>query len=50
VQSAPDVISCGGKQITAAVRAATRTIPILSVSDDMAAEGLIPSLAHPGGM
>jgi putative ABC transport system substrate-binding protein len=49
VQLAPDVISCGGKQNTAAVQAATQTIPILSVSDDMVAEGLIPSLAHPGG-
>jgi len=49
VQLAPDMISCGGRQNTAAVQAATRTIPILSVSDDMVAEGLVPSLAHPGG-
>jgi putative ABC transport system substrate-binding protein len=49
VRSAPDLISCGGKESTSAVQAATRTIPILSVSDDMVAEGLILSLAHPGG-
>jgi putative ABC transport system substrate-binding protein len=49
VQLAPDVISCGGKENTGVVQAATRMIPILSVSDDMVAEGLIPSFAHPGG-
>jgi putative ABC transport system substrate-binding protein len=49
VKSGVDVIICPGKQITATVQAATRTIPILSVSDDMIADGLVPSLAHPGG-
>jgi putative ABC transport system substrate-binding protein len=49
VNSGVDVILCPGKQITATVQAATRTIPILSVSDDMIADGLVPSLAHPGG-
>jgi putative tryptophan/tyrosine transport system substrate-binding protein len=49
VNSRVDVIICPGKQITAAVQAVTRTVPILSVSDDMVADGLVPSLAHPGG-
>jgi putative ABC transport system substrate-binding protein len=49
VKSGVDVIICPGKQITATVQAATRTIPILSVIDDMIADGLVPSLAHPGG-
>ena len=49
VQLAPDLISCGGKENTGIVQAATRTIPIVSVSDDMVAEGLIPSFPHPGG-
>jgi putative ABC transport system substrate-binding protein len=49
VNSGVDVIISPGKQITAAVQATTRTIPILSVSDDMIADGLVPSLAHPGG-
>jgi len=49
VAAGVDVVICPGKQITAIVQAATRTIPILSVSDDMVADGLVPSLAHPGG-
>ena len=44
-----EVIICAGKPMTASVQAATSTIPILSVSDDMAAEGLVPSFAHPAG-
>jgi putative tryptophan/tyrosine transport system substrate-binding protein len=50
VQSAPDVLlpagSSGGLK---AAQAATRTIPILGIADDMVASGLVPSLAHPGG-
>jgi ABC-type uncharacterized transport system substrate-binding protein len=49
VQSGVDAILCAGKPVTLMVQTATRTIPILSVSDDMLAEGLISSLAHPGG-
>jgi putative ABC transport system substrate-binding protein len=49
VKSGVEVIICPGSPTTAAVRAATSTIPILSVSDDMVAEGLVPSLARPGG-
>jgi putative ABC transport system substrate-binding protein len=49
VGSSVDVIICPGKQISGAVQAVTRTIPILSVSNDMIADGLVASLAHPGG-
>jgi putative ABC transport system substrate-binding protein len=44
-----DVILCGGGPATRAAQAATRTIPILAVTDDMVAEGLAQSLARPGG-
>jgi putative ABC transport system substrate-binding protein len=49
LKSGVEVIICGGKPMTAAVQAQTSRIPILSVSDDMIAEGLVPSLARPGG-
>ena len=49
VQSGVDAILCAGKPMSALVQTATRTIPILSVTDDMLVEGLIHSLAHPGG-
>ena len=49
VQSGVDAILCAGKPMSALVQTATRTIPILSVTDDMLLEGLIRSLAHPGG-
>jgi putative ABC transport system substrate-binding protein len=49
VQSRTDTILCAGKPMTVLVQAATRTVPILSVTDDMLVEGLVPSLAHPAG-
>jgi putative ABC transport system substrate-binding protein len=48
VQWARDALVTG-PLVVAAVQAATRTIPILCVSDDMVANGLVPSLARPGG-
>jgi putative ABC transport system substrate-binding protein len=48
VQPAPDALVTG-PLVVEAVQAATRTIPILSVSDDMVASGLVPSLSRPGG-
>jgi putative tryptophan/tyrosine transport system substrate-binding protein len=50
VQLAPDVLlpSSGARAIGPA-QAATRTIPLLGVADDMVASGLVPSLARPGG-
>jgi len=44
-----DAILTGGPQSTRAAQKATRTIPILAVSDDLLLEGLVGSLAHPGG-
>ena len=49
VQLAPDLISCGGKENTGIVQAATRTIPLVGTDDDMVGSGLVPSLARPGG-
>jgi putative ABC transport system substrate-binding protein len=48
-QLAPDVLLAMGAPAIVPARAATRTIPILGVADDMVASGLVPSLARPGG-
>lgn len=45
----PDLILTGGAAATKAAQAATRTIPILAISDDMVAEGLVGSLANRSG-
>jgi len=49
-QLAPDVL-LPASSVAAIVpaQAATRTIPMLGMADDMVATGLVPSLAHPGG-
>jgi putative tryptophan/tyrosine transport system substrate-binding protein len=44
-----DVILTGGAVATRAAQAATSTIPILSISDDMVGEGLVASLANRAG-
>ncbi len=49
VKAAPDVIYTGGVVATRAVQAATRTVPNVAVVSDMVAEGLVSSLARPGG-
>src|SRR5262249_11341067 len=50
VARAPSVILCVGRQETAALQATTRTIPIVFLQvDDPVEEGLITSLARPGG-
>jgi putative ABC transport system substrate-binding protein len=44
-----DVLVGGGIQASLALKAATRTIPIVSLSCDAVAAGLVPNLARPGG-
>ena len=46
----PDLILSGGGQPTIlAVKAATTTVPVVFITGDPVAEGVVASLAHPGG-
>ena len=49
VRSQPDAIFCGGNEAGRALQRATRTIPIVALTDDMVRAGLVKSLAQPGG-
>jgi hypothetical protein len=50
VKLAPDVIWNIGSRVGArALQELTKTIPIVTLGDDMVGEGLVPSLARPGG-
>jgi putative tryptophan/tyrosine transport system substrate-binding protein len=49
VEAAPDAIVAGPELPLRALRAATRTVPIIGISEDLVGEGLVDSLAHPGG-
>jgi putative ABC transport system substrate-binding protein len=49
VEAAPDAIICGPEVYAHALRAATRTIPVASMSEDLVGEGLVKSLARPEG-
>jgi len=49
VKAAPDAIVSGPELYTRALHAATRTIPLISISEDLISEGLVASLAKPGG-
>jgi putative ABC transport system substrate-binding protein len=50
VDSAPDLIVANGSPVVAALKQATRTIPIVfSVINDPAGQGFVPNLARPGG-
>src|ERR1051326_2761536 len=49
VKAAPDAIIAAGPIATPAPQAAPNTIPILAASDDMVADGLVPSMRRPGG-
>jgi putative ABC transport system substrate-binding protein len=48
IKQGVDAILCGGGPATRAAQEETRTIPILAVTDDMVAEGLVRLLAQPG--
>jgi putative tryptophan/tyrosine transport system substrate-binding protein len=49
VQLRPDVICASSDQLVFAFKAATRTIPIIGLTDDPVASSLVASLARPGG-
>jgi len=49
VNAAPDAIIAGPEAPLHALRALTRTVPLIGVVEDMVAAGLVQSLARPGG-
>jgi ABC-type uncharacterized transport system substrate-binding protein len=49
VRSAPDAIVSGPDHYTRTLQKATKTIPIIAMSEDMVLEGLVDSLSRPGG-
>jgi putative tryptophan/tyrosine transport system substrate-binding protein len=49
IKAAPDVVLCGPETYVRALQAATRTIPLDSMSEDLVGEGFAASLAKPGG-
>ena len=49
IKAAPDVIIAGPELPLRAVQTATRTVPLVGMSEDLVAEGLVASLARPGG-
>jgi putative tryptophan/tyrosine transport system substrate-binding protein len=49
VAASPDVIVGGPELPLRALQEATRTIPVLGMTEDMVEEGLVASLARPGG-
>src|ERR1700676_5236542 len=49
VEGAPDAIVCGPELPIRVLQAATRTIPLIGMAEDLVGLGLAKSLAHPGG-
>ena len=49
IKAAPDAIVCGPELQIRALQAATRTIPLVAMAEDLVGLGLANSLAHPGG-
>jgi len=49
VEAKPDAIVCGGPEAGRAAQGATQIVPLIVNSDDLVGEGLVSSIAHPGG-
>jgi putative tryptophan/tyrosine transport system substrate-binding protein len=49
VAASPDVIICGPALPLRGLQQVTRTIPVIGMTEDMVAEGLVASLARPSG-
>jgi putative tryptophan/tyrosine transport system substrate-binding protein len=49
IKAEPDVLLVGGGAAVRIVQKATKSIPILGITDDMVGEGLVDSLARPNG-
>jgi len=49
INAAPDAIVAGPANPLRALQAITRTVPLVGMSEDMVGEGLVASLARPGG-
>jgi putative ABC transport system substrate-binding protein len=49
IDAAPDVVVAGPEPPLQALQALTRTVPLVGMTEDMVAAGLVKSLAHPGG-
>jgi len=49
VAASPDVIICGPELPIRALQKLTQTIPLIGMTEDMVGEGLVASLARPGG-
>ena len=49
VKAAPDAIIAGPARALQALQSVTHTIPLIGMTEDMVAEGVVASLAHPGG-
>jgi putative ABC transport system substrate-binding protein len=49
IKAAPDAIVAGPELPLQALQALTHTVPLVGMTEDMVAAGLVKSLAHPGG-
>jgi ABC-type uncharacterized transport system substrate-binding protein len=49
VSTNPDLISCSGSPMARSFKAATSTIPIVTITGDPIRQGIVSSIARPGG-
>jgi putative tryptophan/tyrosine transport system substrate-binding protein len=49
IKGQPDIIAVGGPVAVRAIQRATKTLPILAITDDMVGEGVVRSMARPEG-